>query len=244
MTEVLRPLSETEDTVSVNSEDRQGRPMMTSGGSLRRRDSSWDKKWQEHVEKSVMDMPRSSIFSRSPRLPGKVNRSLWEQRSDTDLQDVKYGDLTRQVVTTTPTGQQWVPPSDVIKRQTSASPVCVPHYGAALMDYSSSPARVATPPYPSSHHTASSCSEEAPPPPPFLESNYEDKPLPPPPHENGHESLWKDEVKDILKVICMLFAYWQRFFIFATFFTTTKYLLLKFSSRKSTHTDTEIVDRN
>ena len=65
--------------------ERKGRDMANSPantGSLKRRDASWDKKWQEHIEKNVVDdnLPRSSVFTRSPRLPGKVNRSLWESR--------------------------------------------------------------------------------------------------------------------------------------------------------------------
>ena len=61
--------------------ERKGRGMANTG-SLKRRDASWDKKWQEHIEKNVADdnLPRSSVFTRSPRLPGKVNRSLWESR--------------------------------------------------------------------------------------------------------------------------------------------------------------------
>ena len=61
--------------------ERQGRDMANTG-SLKRRDASWDKKCQEHIEKNVTDdnLPRSSVFTRSPRLPGKVNRSLWESR--------------------------------------------------------------------------------------------------------------------------------------------------------------------
>ena len=40
-------------------------------GSLRRRDSSWDKKWQEHVVRTSVDMPRQ--IPRLSRTPCKIN---------------------------------------------------------------------------------------------------------------------------------------------------------------------------
>ena len=153
--EVLRPLSEAEDNISVTSEDRQSRSGLSRNGSLRRRDSSWDKKWQEHVEKSVGDLPRSSIFARSPRQPGKVNRSMWELKAEADHQELIAGARrpppSPSSVPASTTPRSWSPK---VKQEaagygstsrTCASP-CMPHHGAALQDYS--PQRVATPPYP------------------------------------------------------------------------------------------------
>ena len=165
--EVLRPLSEAEedqDNISVTSEDRQSRSggTLSRNGSLRRRDSSWDKKWQEHVEKSVgdRDLPRSSIFARSPRQPGKVNRSLWElkageQGSNQEITSARSRpppSPSSVPACSTPT-RSWSPKVKPEKATTTgygssracASP-CMPHHGAALQDYS--PQRVATPPYP------------------------------------------------------------------------------------------------
>ena len=165
--EVLRPLSEAEedqDNISVTSEDRQSRSggTLSRNGSLRRRDSSWDKKWQEHVEKSVgdRDLPRSSIFARSPRQPGKVNRSLWElkageQGSNQEITGARSRpppSPSSVPACSTPT-RSWSPKVKPEKATTTgygssracASP-CMPHHGAALQDYS--PQRVATPPYP------------------------------------------------------------------------------------------------
>lgn len=226
--EVLRPMSETEDTVSIASDldQRTGRDTAKSG-SLRRRDSSWDKKWQDHVEKSAAvgaDMPRSSIFAKSPRLPGKVNRSLWEQKADSEQ---KHDAVVKRTG-----GGRWTPPTsttkqDLTRRHTTDSPVCAPHYGAALTDYSSpraTPTKHSRPPYTTS--ACSSVSSEStpmtpPPPPPShdpsrLQNDTSDKPLPSPPpspppipnQENGHEngSHWKDEVRHSGLILHAFFA--------------------------------------
>ena len=140
-----------------------------ASGSLKRRDASWDKKWQEHIEKKETDLPRSSIFARSPRLPGKVNRSLWENRV---VQEAKRP-------------RPRPPPSPVLSvREKTASPK--PHYGASLLDYS--PSRTATPPYPTSG-TAS-------PPPPAAAEARETLPPPPPPFCATDEKSvdWKNDV--------------------------------------------------
>ena len=66
--------------------EARNRPVVRSN-SLKRRDASWDQKWSEHLERNTPEgdtLPRSSVFSRSPRQPGKVNRKLWEQRAAHD----------------------------------------------------------------------------------------------------------------------------------------------------------------
>ena len=119
--------------VVTKGNERQGRDMEKTA-SLKRRDASWDKKWQEHIEKNVSEdsLPRSSVFTRSPRLPGKVNRSMWESRVAQEA-----ATKTTRARPITPRHMQTGP----------EQPKTTPHYGASLIDYS--PSRTATPPYPS-----------------------------------------------------------------------------------------------
>jgi hypothetical protein len=108
----------TRNIEAMTSEEREGRRLARSN-SLRRRDTSWDKKWQEHIGRNADEMSRSSVFGKAPRQPSKVNRKLWESPRS-------------------------LPPNipQRILRPSTASPK--PHHGASAMDYS--PGRVATPP--------------------------------------------------------------------------------------------------
>lgn len=67
---------------------RQPRQLAVRSNSLKRRDASWDHKWMEHLERNTPPegdtLPRSSVFSRSPRQPGKVDRQVWEHRAAQD----------------------------------------------------------------------------------------------------------------------------------------------------------------
>lgn len=183
------------------SEERQSRPLARNG-SLKRRDASWDKKWQEHLGKNVTeDLPRSSIFTRSPRLPGKVNRSVWESRLAQEA-DEAAKQLPR---TPPPTMRRF--PTQVLAN----SPTPKPHHGACMIDYS--PSRTATPPYPSGTATPDCKVEDLPPlpdPPKLVNESVEadckvdqDLPLPPPEacapellNDAVECSDWKDEVQD------------------------------------------------
>lgn len=147
--------------IVIKGNERQGRDMEKTA-SLKRRDASWDKKWQEHMEKNVSEdsLPRSSVFTRSPRLPGKVNRSMWESR-------------VAQEAATKATRARPITPRHM---QTSTGgpeqPKTTPHYGASLIDYS--PSRTATPPYPSERVSSpDEVQKESalPPPPPHVVAN-------------------------------------------------------------------------
>ena len=82
-------MSADHEETALNSNIRlqhEGRPVVRSN-SLKRRDASWDHKWMEHLERNTPEgdtLPRSSVFSRSPRQPGKVNRKVWEHRAAQD----------------------------------------------------------------------------------------------------------------------------------------------------------------
>ena len=170
---------EDEEEKGVESEDRgrqtrasrpPGRDEASSNFSMRRRDTSWDKKWQEHMERnSTEDGPRSSVFAKSNRKPGKLNCSTWESRLEAEKQERLASMPPRS-------------PSVGNKRRDrdDLSPNLkprFPHHGASAMDYS--PSRTATPPYPT-------VPDDTP-----LADVVADSPLPPPPESipavNGHQ---------------------------------------------------------
>lgn len=175
---------------------------VTRSNSLKRRDASWDKKWQEHLEKNVVeDMSRSSVFTRSPRLPGKVNRSVWETRLSKEKEEAK-----RQLPRT--------PPPVLKVRSNMSSPR--PHHGASVLDYHS-PARTATPPYPSDEDFPENCPQKPLPPPP---GENHDEALPPPPlplNQDDGALDWKNEVNLHARVHIWLLVL-PLFFLLATFF--------------------------
>ena len=144
--------------------ERQGREMAKTG-SLKRRDASWDKKWQEHIEKNIAEdnLPRSSVFTRSPRLPGKVNRSMWENR------------VVQEAAEANKNVPRPVTPRRNFTPTNKGGPGTKPHYGASLIDYS--PSRTATPPYPSERvsspdETQGDGSSALPPPPPPIVADF------------------------------------------------------------------------
>ena len=58
----------------------------------RRRDSSWDRRWQRQLEQNSeqVHLPRSSVFTRSPWLPRKVNKDLWETKIANQRQGKRF----------------------------------------------------------------------------------------------------------------------------------------------------------
>ena len=176
------PLTRTTSEDPEEASERQGRAPSRSSEASRgqnpKRDSSWDKKWQEHLGKNTNeDIPRSSFFARSPRVPGKVNRSVWETRLAQEAKGAK-----RQMPRT--------PPPTVARvlktsRASTASPK--PHYGASLTDFNQG-SRTATPPYP-----ASECSNSDNQP----SDDHSDHSLPPPPPpESSDAKQVSDSAKD------------------------------------------------
>lgn len=171
---------------------------------LRKRDSSWDKKWQQHLEKNVgeQELPRSSIFTRSPRLPGKVNRSLWETRL---AQEANGKPQAKPNVI-----RNWKSPGTASPAQNksgTASPR--PHYGAALMDYS--PSRNSTP------SNLEVLPPLPPPPPPQKPHENEVEDTNEMPYVNNIEETdndcgdWKDEViKATPFFACLATSAWPR----------------------------------
>ena len=172
---------------------------------------------------------------------------MWEQKADSEQKP----DTVKRTG-----GGRWTPPTsttttkqDLTRRHTTDSPACAPHYGAALMDYSSpraTPPQHSRPPYTTSACSSVSSIESTPmtppPPPPShdpsrLPNDSSDKPLPSPPtsppisipnQENGHEndSHWKDEVRRSCIILHVFFfqAYWQRCFSpFSPPFTAASY---------------------
>ena len=165
-----------------DAQTRSGRSKNDEAAGRPKRDSSWDKKWQQHLEKNTTeDIPRSTFFARSPRLPGKVNRSVWESRLAQEATEAK-----RQLPRTPP------PINRVFKtsRASTASPK--PHHGASIVDY-----RSTTPPYPSEATTScqakAPCPSEVTPPypsapsdptPPYPSEPFDPEPPPPPSGED------------------------------------------------------------
>ena len=156
-----REATEVAEAVPGGQSDRQSRQATRGANSMRKRDTSWDKKWQDHVERNVNDdVPRSSVFAKTSRKPGKLNNTNWESRVEAELQ--------RQTSLPPRT-----PPSSHKRFALSPSPrPAFPHHGASAMDYS--PQRVATPPYPASDVCSSSGSATG-------GATREEVPLPPPP---------------------------------------------------------------
>ena len=81
---LLPPVSPEKDTFKLNS---------------RRRDSSWDRRWQRQLEQNSeqVHLPRSSVFTRSPWLPRKVNRDLWETKIANQRQEKSFEALNKIV---------------------------------------------------------------------------------------------------------------------------------------------------
>jgi len=124
-------------------------------GSLRRRDSSWDKKWQEHVVRTSVDMPRQ--IPRLSRTPCKINgpnaidyntpsvhrpniaySNNFEEESSIITSPNPRAKTEAREITQRPVTQPraWTPMSSrKYGADNASSSNNQPHFGAALMDY-------------------------------------------------------------------------------------------------------------